>query len=261
MPLQFSAAHSSRITKTSQRRNPLLKRSLSSPFNEYRRRKPIERSKSSPNEPADEEELSDGVLEDAKPVRSLADGSHSDDTVAAMQHARSHMFEALPDGGGFNSVRIAEILNYRKSLPPMVTIAHVHALTPSPTRTEKEIATLVKVGKLRRLKTPGRGTGGSSIGDGLCTVEDFGKLIQEMGGLSKDLRGVFRVTGPAEEIKLIRSRSIHGACMQAFYRSRFDECNIFIHRKNKLDARRPSDDSFPISEHNKRALRVCRVPR
>ncbi len=99
------------------------------------------------------------------------------------------MFDDLPASGGFNSTRIAEILNYRKALPPTVTVAHVHAFLPSPTATEKEIAELMKKGVVRRILIPGRGTGGSSIEAGLALSQDIELLVKKPSGLDQDTAG------------------------------------------------------------------------
>lgn len=192
MPLNFSAARSSRITKKPQHKNPLLKRSSSSPFSSLNQRKPIKRSFSKPETALDDDEDFFGDrLEDVGLVKSLATDLSLRDVAQIIQYVRSHMFDALPESGGFNSVRIAEILNFRKSLPPTATVAHVHAMTTSPTATEREIAELVKGGVVRRTVIPGRGAGGSSIGDGLVLFKDIEGQVKETKGLGASLAGRF----------------------------------------------------------------------
>lgn len=117
------------------------------------------------------------------------------------------VFEPMPENGGFNSTRIAEILNFRKSLPPTVTVAHVHALTPSPTTTEREIAELTTAGTIRRTVTPGRGTGGSSVGEGLILSRDLERLVKESAFLDKDLAEKFIACLRANPIAVGISRS------------------------------------------------------
>ena len=99
------------------------------------------------------------------------------------------MFDPMPQSGGFHSTRIAEILNLRKLLPPMVTRSHLHVLRPSPTTTEREIAELTRAGIIRRLVTPGRGTGGSSIGESLVVSTDVGSLLEQAPELDQELSG------------------------------------------------------------------------
>ncbi|MCJ1276820.1 hypothetical protein MMC21_004627 [Puttea exsequens] len=191
MPFNFSAAHSSRITKKSQHRSPLLKRSSSSAFADLNRRKPLSRSKSKPERLDDEDDFFGDRLEDDGIVKSLAADLSLRDVAQTIQYVRSHMFDALPEGGGFNSTRIAEILNFRKSLPPCVTVPHIHALTGDPTTTEREIAELTKTNIIKRVLTPGRGTGGSSVGEGLILMKDFEQLTREEQNLDEKLSDHF----------------------------------------------------------------------
>lgn len=190
MPLNFSAAHSSRITKRSQHKNPSLKRSASSPFASLNQRKPIQRTQSKPElTVGDDDDLFEDRLDDVGIVKSLAADLSLRDVAQHIQYIRAHMFDALPEAGGFNSTRIAEILNFRKCLPPTVTVAHVHAMTGTPTKTERELAELSKVGIVRRIEIPGRGSGGSSIGDGLILLKDIESLIRKAKDLELDVAG------------------------------------------------------------------------
>lgn len=190
MPLNFSAAHSSRISKRPQHKTPLLRRSASSPFTDFFQRKPIQRSKSKTDIP-DDDDFFGGRLDDLGMVKSLASDLSLRDLAQIIQHVSSHMFDAVPENGGFNSTRIAETHNLRRSLPPTVTIPHVHALTQSPTKTEREIAELTKAGTIRRFVTPGRGTGGSSVGESLILSKDVESLLREATELNQELAGTF----------------------------------------------------------------------
>jgi len=190
MPLNFSAAHSSRITKKAQHGSPLLKRSSSSPFAKLSRRKPVPRSQSKP-EAGDDEDFLGNKLDDIGLVKSLADLSLRD-VSQAIQYIQEHTFDNIPEGGGFNSTHIAEILNFRKSLPPTVTVAHVRALLPSPTATEKEIAELGSKGTLRRIFIPGRGIGRSFVGEGLALSKDINKILRSSTQLDGVVVGTVR---------------------------------------------------------------------
>ncbi|MCJ1366544.1 hypothetical protein MMC16_005673 [Acarospora aff. strigata] len=194
MPLNFSAAYSSRITKA----KPSLRRSASSPFAGFARRKPVQRSKSKPEAIEEEDDLFGDRLDDAGLVASLADDLSLRDVAQAIQYVHSHMFDELPERGGMNSTRIAEVLNFRKSLPPIVTVAHVHAMIGQPTAVEKEIAELTKAGIIRKFVVPGRSVGGASIGDGLILAELWERMIMEASELPEDLRSLYldaRATG------------------------------------------------------------------
>jgi len=189
MPLNFSAAHSSQVTKKSQYKNPLLKRSASSPFVDFKRRKPVQRSKSKPETVDDDDDFFGDRLDDIGIVKSLAADLSLRDVAQTIQYIHSHMFDAMPESGGFNSTKIAEILNFRRSLPPTVTVSHVHALVPSPSWTEREIADSTKAGVVRKIVIPGRGTGGSSIGEGLILSRDVENMVMEAKEINRDLAG------------------------------------------------------------------------
>ena len=190
MPLNFSAAHSSRITKRSTPKNPLFRRSSSSAISTLKQRKPVQRSQSKIEKAEDDEDFFGDRLDNVGLVTSLATDLSLRDVAQIVRHVRTHMFDAMPERGGFNSTQIAEILNFRKSLPPTVTVTHVHALTSSPTATEREITELAKAGIIRKIVVPGRGIGGSSISDGLVLVEDIERIMNETESLNQDLIGV-----------------------------------------------------------------------
>ena len=100
------------------------------------------------------------------------------------------MFSDIPQqAAGMNSTRIAEVLNYRRHLPPFVTIAHIDALASSGTRTEREIVELCQAGVIRRVTIPHRGVGASAVGDGLASVVEWQKLVREHDGLDGELKG------------------------------------------------------------------------
>ena len=179
MPLNFTAAPSSRVTKRSHTRNPLLKRSSSSSsFAEYSRRKPVSRSGSKNEEVNDEIEHCEDRLQDLSLVTSLVPGSEVRNVRETLERIRFYMFDPLPESGGFNSTRIAEILNFRQALAPVVTVSHIHALTASSTSVEREISGMIRAGTIQKLVIPGRGLKGSNIGEGLCLTEDMEQLLQ-----------------------------------------------------------------------------------
>ena len=198
MPLNFSAAHSSRIKKRTNRRNPLPKRSLSSPLTDLKQRKPVRRSLFKPEfvdgDGDDSDDTFGDSLEDLGLVKTLATDLSLRDVAQTIQYIRSHMFDAMPESGGFNSTRIAEILNFRRSLPPTVTVSHVHALIDSPTKTEREIAELTKAGTIRKVIIPGRGTAGSSVGEGLVLLSDMERLVNASKEIDRGLSGKFQLS-------------------------------------------------------------------
>lgn len=190
MPFNFSSAHSSRISK---RPRQLSRRSASSPFTDFRQRTPIQRSKSKADIADDDDDFFGDRLNDIGIVKSLASDLSLRDVAQTIQYVRSHMFDIVPENGGFNSTRIAEILKHRKSLPLTVTVPHVHALAQAPTKTEREIAELTRAGTIRRVVTPGRGTGGSSIGESLILSTDVENLLRQAKELNQELAGTFTI--------------------------------------------------------------------
>lgn len=190
MPLNFSAAHSSRITKKPRDARAVLKRSSSAPFAQFKRTKPVQRSQSQAKASDKEEDFFEDRLDDRGLVHSLATDPSLRDVPQNIRYIRSYMFDPIPERGGMNSTRIAEVLNFRKSLPPMVTVSHVHALIRSPTEVEREVAELTKAGVLRKTVIPGRGVGASSVSDGLVLLSDLELLLQGTDGLGEAVKGL-----------------------------------------------------------------------
>jgi hypothetical protein len=172
MSLKFSAAHSSRIKKPT--KPPKFNRNPSS-FDTLPRRKPIQRANSKPTPPEDDDEdLFGDRLDDIGLVQALATDLTLRDVAQAIMYIRGKMWSGIPkERAGMNSTRIAEVLNFRDSLPPIVTVSHVQALLNSATTVEREIAELVRGGAVRKIVVAGRG----SIGEALILVKDLEDLI------------------------------------------------------------------------------------
>jgi hypothetical protein len=127
----------------------------------------------------DDPEFDNGPLPDLGLSRYVADTAPVDNVLAALQHIRDNMFEELPARAGMNSTRIAQVLNFRRSLPPLVSVAHVHTLLDAPTKVEREVMELARDGKIRRLIVPGRGNDAAGLGDCLVLTEDWERLVRE----------------------------------------------------------------------------------
>lgn len=179
MPLNFTAAHSSRVSKRPQGRNPLLKRSASTPFANAPRRKPISRAHSKPEETIHDDNDQEARLEDIGRVKTFPTDRPLADLTQIIQYAQAHMFDELPESGGFNSTRIAEILNFRKALPPTVTFNHLHALVSSATKLQREVSEMTRAGTVKQISIPGRGFGGSSLGESLALTQDIEELVRQ----------------------------------------------------------------------------------
>lgn len=107
MPLNYATTHSSRVSKRPQQ---LLRRSATSPFTNFGQRKSIQRSQSRADVVDDDDDSFDDRLADIGIVNSLTSDLSIRDVAQTIQYVRSHMFDALPENGGLNSTRIADIL-------------------------------------------------------------------------------------------------------------------------------------------------------
>ena len=178
MPTIFTEMRSSRISKPKSKPQS-FKRSLSSPFADARQRIHIKRTPAKPETTEEEEDLFKDQLDDVGLVHALGNDLSLRDVAQNMKYAWSHMFDDVPEKGGMNSVRISEVLNFRASLPPIITVAHVHALIGTPTTTEREIVELTRAGVIRKVVIPGRGIGAASVSEGLVLAENWERLLND----------------------------------------------------------------------------------
>jgi len=163
--------------------NPLLRRKSSSPFSTLQRSKPTTNTRKA--SALDKEER----LDDTGLVASLAATGVRQDVISLIRHIQSRAFDDVPDrGAGMGSERTSEVLRFRKALPPIVTLAHLHAISRSSTDTERGLARLVAEGKVRKITVPGRGRGGAAVGDGVVLVEDWIQCIRDEEALDEELR-------------------------------------------------------------------------
>lgn len=176
MSFKFSAAHSSRIKKST--KPPTFNRSQStnSAFSSLPRRKPIQRSKSKPEAvDDDDEDMFEDKLDDVGLVKSLSEELILRDVAQAMLYIQGRQWSTFPnERSGMNSTRTAEVLKLRASLPAIVTVTHLQALLNSPTAVEREVAELVRGGTVRKIVVGGRG----SLGEVLVLVKDLENMIE-----------------------------------------------------------------------------------
>lgn len=186
MSFRSSAAHSSRIKKPTKPPSFQRNASSSSSFSSLRRRKPIpgakSKSKSKNDGHSDDDDEEDDIfadrLDDVGLVKALATDLTLRDVAQALLYVRGRMWTSMPEQRtGMTSVKIAEVLNFRKGLPPIVTVSHIQALLDSPTTVEREVAHLVKEGVLRKFVVGGRG----SMGEVLIMVRDFEGMMEKSG--------------------------------------------------------------------------------
>ena len=193
MPLYLTGSLSSRIKKPARRPTDVSRRN-SSPFANNPRTKPsVQRTKSLAeaidDDLAGEENKEDRLIPSGKVLSTISVDS-AKDVLTAVQHARVTMFAELPGRAGMNSVRIAEVLNFQRNMPPIVSLAHVHAIIAASSKTERDIAALQATGKLRKIKVIGRGNDISGLGEVLVTMDGLQALL-ERGDVAPDISADF----------------------------------------------------------------------
>ncbi|KAF1815816.1 hypothetical protein P152DRAFT_511897 [Eremomyces bilateralis CBS 781.70] len=99
------------------------------------------------------------------------------------------MFTPLPSHRtGLSSTQIATLLTFRAALPPLISIAHLRALAPSPTSLDRELSCLLHSGTLRKIEIPGRGAGARSVGHGVVLEARWVDVVREYPGLEDELK-------------------------------------------------------------------------
>ena len=166
--------------------NPLIRhRSSPSPLKITKRNKAKLSTKSNLASQVDTSER----LDDTGLTPSLAPRNVSQDVSTLIRYIHAHTFTDIPErGAGMGSERISEILRFRAALPRIVSIAHLHALSSSPTETERELARLIARGAVRKVVVPGRGKGGASVGEGIVLDEDWRTSVRESKALGEEVK-------------------------------------------------------------------------
>jgi hypothetical protein len=183
MTLRLTSAPVSGVKK---RKAPAA-RPRASPFAAHARRKPSSGGVSSLKQTADLD--LDDPLPDLGGSHYISQTAPVQNVLEAIQYIRDVIFEELPQRAGMNSTRIAEVLNLRRSLPPLASVAHVHTLLDAPTQVEREIVELVQAGQVRRLIIPGRGNDAAGLGDCLVLAEDWERLVKGSALLDTSIKG------------------------------------------------------------------------
>lgn len=132
---------------------------------------------------------SSSPLPDEGLVHALATDLTLRDVPQAMRYSRDKMFTPLSDQPsrlGLSSTRVAEVLNFRKNLAPLVTTAHLHALLRSPTAVERETAELIRAGAVRKVAVWRRSLdrGAAVAGGGVVEFLVEGGELEELVRLS-----------------------------------------------------------------------------
>lgn len=192
MPLRVTSAPVSGIKK---KKSSTPRTTRASPFASHARTKPSARqatiTKEQPLSDYDDDSIE--PLSDKGPwLGPNTTNKNVSGVLQAMRHITSTMFDSLPAArAGMNSTRIAEVLNLRRSLPPLVSVAHIHTILQAPTQVEREIVSLLRAGELRRLIVPGRGNDAAGLGDCLILADELNALVRDSGDLEQGLKGMF----------------------------------------------------------------------
>lgn len=184
MTLRLTSAPVSGVKK----RKSAATKPRASPFAAHARRKPSSSAAGAVKAAAADLELDD-PLPDVGGSHYISETAPVQNVVHAIQYIRTNIFDELPARAGMNSTRIAEVLNLRRSLPPLASVAHVHTLLDAPTQVEREIVELVQTGRVRRLMIPGRGNDAAGLGDCLVLAEDWEELVRANPALDPAVKG------------------------------------------------------------------------
>jgi hypothetical protein len=186
-----TGAHSSRVKKNKrQNQDSLLRRHSSSPFSTGARRKPAS-GKGKAKAVDTSYDADDERLDDTGIIVSLVSDLNLRDVAQFIENIQRRMFDEIPErSSGMNSTRIAEVFNYRRSLPPIVTVAHIHAMCSSITQADREIAELAQEGIVRKISIPNRGGGSENVGEGLVLVRQWEELVRSHPDLPDETKGL-----------------------------------------------------------------------
>ena len=178
MPRYLIQSHSSRVSK---RRQPIRpSHSSSSAFSGLARTKPFRRARSLTDIAAEGNQNQRSEKLDATgKIASPSSRIPVTEVLSVLAHSNHGMFSDLPERPGMNSTRIAEVLNFRKNLPPLMSLAHLHALLQTSTRAEREIAGLIAAGQVRKIRLSGRGNEISGFGELLITRTALEELLRK----------------------------------------------------------------------------------
>lgn len=189
MPLNFTGAYSSKITKRSSDNSS--KRALGTvrPTAGSSARSP----RSRPKHADGKTEVRDSFVQQLSNVGIIFNlrGEHTPhDVQDLLVYIRCAAFDDVPDRrSGMSSERIAAVLNFRMCLPPIVTVEHVHALSSSSTEADRNIADLAQRGFIRKVALPGLGRTGIAGNDGLVLLSDWEHQVRSCHALGQSAKG------------------------------------------------------------------------
>ncbi|KXL44149.1 hypothetical protein M433DRAFT_5148 [Acidomyces richmondensis BFW] len=162
--------------------NPLRRKNSGSPISAPARKRARARRQS-------KFEFENDRLDDTGHAPSLAPWGVEQDVLSLLRYIQAHTWADVPDrAAGMGSERISEVLRFRKGFPPIVSVAHLYALSESSTNTDRELARLIAQGAVRRVAIPGRGKRGSGVGEGVALLQDWKRLLQAAEGIDDEVK-------------------------------------------------------------------------
>lgn len=201
MPLSHPASPASRIQKPAANR-----RASSSPFSAAARTKAS--AKRAALAEQWEDESSSERLDDTGKVVPHISVAAARDVLTSMDYITTSMFSAFPERAGMHSTRIAEVLNFQKNLPPIVTRAHLHALISASSKVERDTASLLSSGALRKLRIVGRGNDVSGVSEVLISAQHLERLLRESSVPSPAVDAFLDVLRKSPKTVSLPSRSL-----------------------------------------------------
>lgn len=172
-------------------------------------------------------------LDDIASITSIPPDGVRQDVLSLMQHTKETMFDELPERAGMSSTQIASTLRFRAALPPLVSLAHLYATSTSTTVIDREIARLTAQGVLRKISIPGRGKGGTAIGDAVAQVSDWKSMIDAHTGLMQETKDKYNIlltahpTSSATPTDSFTEQELQSLIMAGFFTSPSTVNNLF----------------------------------
>jgi hypothetical protein len=213
MPLYLTGSHSSRVRKPTT--GSSLRKPSSSPYASLARTKALQEATSVAADDGKDAEVETARLDATGKIVPATSLSNVKSVEDAIKQTTDGMFCEMPERAGMNSVRIAEVLNFRKGLPPVVTAAHVHALVTASSRTEREISALVTAGKLRKIKLLGRGSDLSGLSELLILTSGLEGMLRGSGFADSIISDFLDVLAQNPRATSVPARLLQPSCASA----------------------------------------------
>lgn len=218
MPLYLTSTQTSRVSKS--RKPASLERSSSLPFTSSKRTANLQRAKTIA-EALERDQEDDLHLDGPGKIVTVVEIRAVKDILSAIEHTRTSMFDELPERAGMNSVRIAEVLNFQKNLPAVTTLAHLHALRPASSKTERDIELQLSSNKIRRLKLVGRGNDISGLSELLISMREYEKSMQRSGLPEEVITSFLSALEANPKVYTLPAASMHRSHIDALTRAGF----------------------------------------